>query len=115
MAPALQIGGACARLSLPRRQDRTLMCCPSPHKNQQSRQQRQNTHLMIDKAVIDHLPGNREDHHQSYIGDPTIALDISRDNIGGDAHQIEQKKQTYETYAWLVSRSASNRSKKRSG
>src|SRR3546814_9101113 len=72
------------------------MCCPSPHKNQQSRQQRQNTHLMIDKAVIDHLPGNIEDHHQSYIGDPTIALDISRDNIGGDAHQSDRKQQSYD-------------------
>src|SRR3546814_10645682 len=75
------------RLSLPRRQDRTLMCCPSPHKNQQSRQQRQNTHLMIDKAVIDHLPANIEDHHQSYIGDPTIAIDISRANIGSRSEE----------------------------
>src|SRR3546814_20994166 len=63
---------------------------------------------MIDKAVIDHLPGNIEDHHQSYIGDPTIALDISRDNIGGDAHQSDRKKQSYDEYAWMCSRLACN-------
>src|SRR3546814_11020525 len=63
---------------------------------------------MIDKAVIDHLPGNIEDHHQSYIGDPTIALDISRDNIGGDAHQSDRKQQSYDEYAWMCSRRACN-------
>src|SRR3546814_12416663 len=63
---------------------------------------------MIDKAVIDHLPGNIEDHHQSYIGDPTIALDISRDNIGGDAHQSDRKQQSYDEYAWLCPRRACN-------
>src|SRR4030095_10745099 len=45
------------------------------------------TYLGMDPAVVDHLHGDIENHREPDIGDPTIALDIARDEIGSDAHQ----------------------------
>src|SRR3546814_18377253 len=39
---------------------------------------------------------------------PILALDISRDNIGGDAHQSDRKQQSYDEYAWMCSRRTCN-------
>ena len=44
-------------------------------------------------AIEDHLDRDPQDHRQPALGDPAVALDVARDETGGDAHQDHRQDQ----------------------
>src|SRR6185436_8495179 len=56
------------------------------------------TYLGMDPAVVDHLHGDIEDHREPDIGDPPVALDVARNEIGSDAHQRDGENQPDDQY-----------------
>ena len=74
-----------------------------------SAEERAETNLRIDPAVVDHLRRDPQDDRQTDIRNPPVALDIFGDGVGGDAHQRDGSDEAHDQDAGMLTRRAGDR------